>query len=87
MCEAHVQAVVRELARTSVDMRLGDLASGAMPLLRGLRQGCSTSALLFRWVVEDVLSGVLPRWLTNGYAFALEDAVLSHLCWADDLVL
>lgn len=55
-----------------------------MPQGVGLRQGCSVSPLVSRWVLEDALAGLNPLWRSHGCGTQVDGWTLSYLCWADD---
>lgn len=50
----------------------------------GLRQGCSLSPLVFRWVMEDAVDSKREAWVRLGLGFKLGEHVLTCLAWADD---
>lgn len=49
----------------------------------GLRQGCSVSPMLFRWILEDILAELEPEWQTKGYGVDVNGRRPYILCWAD----
>lgn len=50
----------------------------------GLRQGCSASPVIFRWVMSDCLERPGRKWETEDKGVMLQPKVLTHLAWADD---
>lgn len=50
----------------------------------GLRQGCSASPLVFRWVLQDCLMPLHNTWAESGRGIRVEEETLAHLAWADD---
>lgn len=50
----------------------------------GLRQGCSLSPLVFRWVMEDLVAEARREWNAAGCGFQMDDELLHILAWADD---
>lgn len=54
-------------------------SSSSTPAVRpntGLRQGCSLSPVIFRWVVEDCMSEARAAWNRQGLGFMLREAPL-----------
>lgn len=49
-----------------------------------LRQGDSVSAMLFRWIIEDMYSEMKPKREKLGYRVVLQGNRLTLLAWADD---
>lgn len=50
----------------------------------GLRQGCTASPMLFRWVLQDTLEPLHTTWTRRGYGLSVDDVIVTHLAWADD---
>ena len=76
-----------ELASFSVQIN-GELA-GYFNISRGLRQGCSLSPYLF-FICMEVLSKLLNKAANErkiGYHPYCQDLQLTHLCFADDLLV
>ncbi|KAF2359529.1 Reverse transcriptase domain [Trinorchestia longiramus] len=63
--------------------RLGDLVTGQMRSVRGVRQGCTLSPLLFGLYTEEL--AVCLR--MNGFELKVGEEKLSCLLYADDIVV
>lgn len=50
----------------------------------GLRQGCSASPMIFRWVLQDGLMPLHNRRVDARRGILAEEETLTHLAWADD---
>lgn len=50
----------------------------------GLRQGCSLSPVVFRWVMEDTIDAAREEWSRLGLGVSFGEHVLTCLAWADD---
>lgn len=75
----------KSLARTGVVFQHNDWERSAIAPRVGLRQGCSASPLLFRWVLQDALADPEARWASDGAGLDVGgQSPLTHLCWADD---
>lgn len=78
-------AYLREAARTALVFQHNDWETSAVSPKVGLRQGCSASPMLFRWVVQDALADLEARWISDGAGLDVgSQSPLTHLCWADD---
>lgn len=49
-----------------------------------LRQGCSASPMLFRWVLQDCLAPLHQEWQHRGRGVAFDARTLAHVAWAED---
>lgn len=48
----------------------------------GLRQGCSLSPLVFRWLIEGTIGEARAEWSRLGLGIALGEHVFACLAWA-----
>ncbi|MGI9312378.1 MAG: reverse transcriptase domain-containing protein [Alphaproteobacteria bacterium] len=65
-------------------VRVNNNLSGMFPCLRGLQQGSPLSPLLFNLFIDSISDEMCS--LTS-YGIQLDDTTLTHLLYADDLVL
>lgn len=50
----------------------------------GMRQGCSVSSVVIRWVMEDILEQVSAEWSGHNCGILVCGDWLQYICWADD---
>lgn len=77
-------AYLREARRAHMRFRHATWSTDPIRAGVGLRQGCSPSPMLFRWVLQDCLEPLHEEWTRNGRGVSLDSRTLTHVAWADD---
>lgn len=78
-------AYIREARKASMTFEHGAWRTPPVVASVGLRQGCSASPMLFRWILSDCLGKLAHKWEAEGKGVMLQSKVLTQLAWADDL--
>ena len=88
--QAYIELLQRLYANQCGQVSVDGTISRQFNLSRGTKQGDPLSSLLFNAVLEDVFREIRPKWIQKraGLEMSLDvKAHLSHLCFADDVVL
>jgi hypothetical protein len=84
------EAVVQTLMKTYGDQTgtvKGQKKEDAFGIHRGVRQGDPLSPFIFNLVLKGIFGRLKPRWLAKGYGVEQIDRLLSHICFADDVLM
>jgi hypothetical protein len=84
------EEVIKVLMKTYEDQKgtvKGQGKEEAFGIFRGTRQGDPLSPFIFNLILKDVFKRLKPGWLAKGYGVEQIDRMLSHICFADDVLL
>jgi hypothetical protein len=65
----------------------GQKKEDAFGVHRGVRQGDPLSPFIFNLVLKGIFRRLKGKWLAKGYGVEQIDRLLSHICFADDVLL
>jgi hypothetical protein len=84
------EEVIKVLMKTYGDQKgtvKGQKKEDAFGIFRGARQGDPLSPFFFNLILKDIFKRLKPIWLAKGYGVEQIDRMLTHICFADDVLL
>ena len=84
------EVVVKILMKTYGDQKgtvKGQKKEEAFGIFRGVRRGDPLSPLIFNLVLKGIFKRLKPGWLKKGYGLEQIDRLMTHICFADDVLL
>lgn len=81
--EVLVTSYFREILGTTLCLQHGSCSTEPMQPVVGLRQGCSLSPIVFRWVLSDIMETLQRRWRDRGCGLSVAECRLLYVAWAD----